>query len=194
MQSIKRLLYSLKRHYGTPIDFYQEIENQPDPTTGKKITSRIKYSIPLGIFIDQTLTLQNPLYRALKQLVGMLDVSKVNIFFDSNDLKSDYIPTIRDYVIIHNQRYEINSIRQVDNNQSYWLTLTEYKGSQLFQQYDILIKDKLTLVQKFYPIHNYRYHEELIDDLLLVETLNTNIVSNQTINDVLEFNEAIQSD
>lgn len=190
MISIKRLLYSLKRRFGTLIDFYREVDTEPDVLTGKRSIIRIKYSIQNGVFLDQTLENINPLNRLLGQLTGTMDVSKVSVLFDAYDFKYDYIPTLKDYVIIHHQRYEISDIFQVDNNQSYYLKLTEFKGSQLFEQFDICIKDKLILVQVNKPIHNYRYHEEVNQQLdLLLDMVNVNIVSNQNINDILEFND-----
>ncbi len=194
MLSIKRLLYSLKRRFGTEIDFYQEVDTESNVLTGKRNTVRTKYSIPNGVFLDQNLLSTNPLNKILGQLTGMMDTSKVTVLFDAFDFEVPYIPTLSDYVIIHHQRYEISEINQVDNDQSYVLKLSEFAGSQLFEQFDILIKDKLTLVQPMQVVHNYTYIESIDQELDVVDILNVNIVSNQSVENTLEFNEAIQSD
>lgn len=147
MINIKRLLYSLKRRFGTCMDFYRETDTVTNIETGLTTFNHCKFHIDDGIFLDQREGVRNPVNKILDQFAGMMDTYDVAILIDGNDFCDNYIPELNDYVIIENQRYEIQNIQEVDENESYFITLTEYVGSEIYEIHDVCINDKLTLFQ-----------------------------------------------
>lgn len=137
MISIKRLLYSLKRRFGKPMDFYREGDGEPNPETGVIVQTRIKYHLEEGIFLDQRKIIRSPLTKVLNQLVGVMKTADVIILVDGDDFCVNFIPLLTDYIIIEHKRYEIQNIRDVDRDQSYQINLVEYKGSEKFEQFDL---------------------------------------------------------
>ncbi len=175
MQSIKRLLYSLKRRFGTPIDFYRELDTQPDILTGQIIQQRFKFHINQGIFLDQTTIGRDPLTKILGQLTGVMEVGNVAILIDASDFprykdKENFKPHLKDYIVIDHQRYEIVTIKEVDDYESLYLTIKEYKGSEIYEHHDIHIKDKLNIIQWIQAPRTHIYLEELSDSLSLDES------------------------
>lgn len=167
MLSIERLLYSLKKRFGQPMDFYREIDSQPDIKTGVINQDRRKYHIEKGIFLDQILENRNPLTKILGQLTGVIDTFEVAILLDGYDFPKHFKPHLKDYVIIEHQRYEIKTIQEVDDRQSLYITLAEYKGSITYEHKDKWVRDKLTIIQILNYTRNRHHIIGIVDELSL---------------------------
>jgi len=187
MLSIERLLYSLKKRFGQPMDFYREIDSQPDIKTGAINQDRRKYHIEKGIFLDQILENRNPLTKILGQLTGVIDTFEVAILLDGYDFPKHFKPHLKDYVIIEHQRYEIKTIQEVDDRQSLYITLAEYKGSITYEHKDKWVRDKLTIIQILNYTRNRHHIIGIVDELSLNGSFHVGDNFHQYISDNIDL-------
>jgi hypothetical protein len=173
LQNVKRLVYSLKRRFGTEMNFYRENDSQPDTESGVIFQDRKKYHIENGVFLEQTAIDYGSLIKVLGQLSGTMEVVNAIILLDGSDFNDEFMPHQKDYVIIKHQRYEIKSVKEVDDFESLLINLVEYKGSETFEIHDRSVKDKLNLVQVLKVVKNHIYLENIVDELSFNETLET---------------------
>jgi hypothetical protein len=190
--SIQRLLYSLKRRFGQRMDFYREIQSQPNILTGKINQEQIKFRIKQGVFLDQILETRSPLTKILGQLSGMIDTFDVAILIDGRDFPKHFKPHLKDYVIVEHQRYEIKTVQEVDDEQSLYITMTEYKGSTTYEQKDKYLKQKLNIIQLVSVEKSHIYVEDLVDELPLDDSIYTFSGIQGYISDVLDLVDGIE--
>jgi hypothetical protein len=194
VQDVRRLLYSMKRRFGTPVDLYHETDSQPNVQTGVITQNRIKVHIPDAVFLDQSMVDRGTLSKILGQLTGVMTTVSAAILIDGSEFTDKFHLALKDYVIIEDQRYEIISIKEIDDFESLYIELTEYKGSIKYDIHDIDIKDKLDVVQVLKSIKNHTYDEYLVDELSvneeieLVNNLTTYIIDTLNITDGIEYN------
>lgn len=192
MLSIERLLYSLKKRFGQSMDFYREIDSQPDIKTGIINQHRDKYHIEKGVFLDQILESRSPLTKILGQLTGVIDTFEVAILLDGYDFPKYFKPHLKDYVIIEHQRYEIKTIQEVDDRQSLYITLAEYKGSVTYEQKDLHVRDKLTIIQILKYVKNRVYEEDIVDELSLNGSFRIGDHFHQYIDDNIDLVDGVE--
>jgi hypothetical protein len=192
MLSIKRLIYSLKKRFGQPMDFYREIDSEPNIQTGIIAQNRIKYHIEKGVFLDQIVEIRNPLTKILGQLAGVIDTFEVAILLDGSDFPKKFKPHLKDYVIIEHQRYEIKSVQEVDDRQSLYITLEEYKGSVTYEQKDIRVKDKLNIIQILNYVKSHKYIEDIVDELPLNQSVEAYDKFHQYLSDAIDFVDGVE--
>jgi hypothetical protein len=153
MITVKRQIYSLKKRFGACADFYREVDGEPDPETGVIAQSRCKFHLDEVVFLDQSSISRGALTKVLNQLAGIQDTIDVALLIDGEDLPYGFIPLLTDYVIIEHQRYDIKTIKQVDDFESLYLELCEYAGSVTYEIRDKWVRDKLTMVEILDVIH-----------------------------------------
>lgn len=133
MLNTKRILYTLKRKYGTPLDLYRETNEVVDLETGKRTRNRDKYFVKKAILLPSKLRYVLP--------IGTFNIVDIEIILDAGDLK--ITPMLTDYIIINHQRYEIVSISQFGHG--YQLALKEWKTSVGYEIHDLKVHGSLHL-------------------------------------------------
>jgi hypothetical protein len=173
MITVKRQIYSLKKRFGTSVDFYREIDGEPDPESGVISQQRFKFRVDEAVYLDQSAITRGILTKVLNQLAGIQDTIDVAILIDGDDLPCGFVPVLTDYVIIDHQRYDIKTIKQVDDYESLYLELCEYSGSITYEIRDKWLKDKLTIVEVLNVIHTSTFVENLNDVVEFTENIST---------------------
>lgn len=173
MITVRRQIYSLKKRFGTCVDFYREIDGEPDPETGVIVQQRFKFHVDEAVFLDQSSITRGVLTKVLNQLAGIQDTVDVAILIDGEDVPYKFVPLLTDYVIIKHQRYDIKTIQQVDDYESLYLELCEYNGSVTYEIHDKWLKDKLTIVEVLNVIHTSTFVENLSDIVEFNENVST---------------------
>ena len=168
----KRVIYTLKRRYGFPLEFYRESEESVDPKTGKRLITRIKHVVKKAIVIPQTASYLNVTIRSMMtyQNVGTMEIVDKEIIVDTKDFPKSYIPDLKDYVIYQQKRYEIKTVTLFDGAIGYYLGLREWKTSQKYEIFDQCRHDKLLVAQKI--IMQQAYNLTLQDTIFLQGSLN----------------------
>lgn len=184
MISIKRLLYGLKKRYGVKVDFYQQSKEAVDILTGRRTVSRTKYHIRRAVYLEQNQNYRNSLLPKANPIIpnsGLVEIDNTELLIDGKDFPKSFTPTVDDYVIINDQRYEIKSIHVLDKDQSYYFLLKEYKGTIKYQIHERFIKDHLQLIHILKPIHTIQWTIILsTDELFFTDVVSFDLLYSNT--------------
>lgn len=138
---VKANLYNLKKHWGSPVEWYQLIDTSMDVTTGLLDTNYKVVKIRKGILLPKQGTrgfkYSLSYLAANKNFVygGYFDSDKRYLIVDVRDLPKDWNVDhnqveYNDKIIIDGQRYSLTKSEDYDYNLAYVLTLTHVKGSE----------------------------------------------------------------
>lgn len=154
LRFIRRVLYSLKRDYGTPMDLYQLISSETNPKTGKVTLDRRRISIRKAIILPSVLarkfSYDLSYIAANKNFTygANYDINSRTVIVEANDLPSDIEIKIDDWVVIENRRYEIKSSERLEHGYGFLLSLKETLGALPLQSLLLSVNNKLHIEQR----------------------------------------------
>lgn len=132
--AMRRVLYSLKREYGSRVDVYKLIETGTNLETGEKtFTSEmhiVRRCIVLPVKILREVSKTVSQIAANKAFVygGTYDAGTRSFILDARDLPPGFEFTNDDYLIYNNRRYEIRSIEEFEQHTGWVLIGLEMRG------------------------------------------------------------------
>ena len=133
-------VYALKTRYGIPVDVYRTT-TVTDLRTGIKTTTYTKTSVPRAI-VDAGKSARLFVQRDLN-MGALFDVNDRDVIVDMADLGDK--PTINDYVVIRNQRYDIKNVVEYETQNAYLLVLRQTKAQKqvlVFDQVSVMVLDQ----------------------------------------------------
>lgn len=145
LRFIKRVIYSLKRQYGGPVDVYQNVIGPTNYETGQRSVTKNKWSIRQAIRLPRDI-MRDALFDQLGNRVfaygNMVQLADRTIIIDWRDLPT-MIGDDNWYVIIDGHHYEIVRAEAFDNNAALFVVLKELTGQALEQVVSIDVTDNI---------------------------------------------------
>lgn len=142
---LRRIMYRLKRDYGSPVDIYYEASDSVDLTTGKRQIIKQKWCVKRGIPLPTAIHRDSVFSAALKsefQYGQSVQLGDKTLLLDRSDLPKDFtLGTENWYMIIDNRRYEVCRVEEYDHRLAYFIVLKELKGAPKGRIIDLTIKD-----------------------------------------------------
>lgn len=130
---IKRVLYRLRHLYGVTASLV-EVSNittnyetgvQEITTTTHTINKIIKLPRQTSSFARTLATL------GILNRGGESDKTVTDFIIDARILPSGVVPSLREqYIIVNEQRFNIKSVEELDDNLGYWLQTEAYEGME----------------------------------------------------------------
>lgn len=136
---IRRVLYTLKKEYGTPMDIYQFISVAIDPKTGKRTAERrriqIRKAIILPSVISRKFSYDLAYIAANKNFTygANYDINSRTVIVEANDIPEGVEIVNDNYVVIEGHRYEIRIVERLEHEYGYLLTIKETTGALPYQ-------------------------------------------------------------
>lgn len=136
----RRVLYKLKRSYGTPVDYYKISSHDVNPETGVKTTVEdvihIRRAIVLRAREFRSFVYDLAFISANKDFTegGFFDPEDRNIILDAKDLPKGFDPNTDDYLIVKNKRYDVSAIQTFEENSAFLITARKLRSGLLVRQ------------------------------------------------------------
>jgi len=136
----RRVLYKLKRSYGTPVDYYQISSHDVDPLTGNKTTvetvTHIRRAIVLRAREFRSFVYDLAYISANKDFTegGYFDPEDRNIILDAKDFIKGFDPNPDDYLIVKNKRYDVSAIQTFEENAAFLITARKLRSGKLVRK------------------------------------------------------------
>ena len=150
---IRRVIYSLKRRYGFPLDIYRILSTTTDRATGKKTQEKVKYYVKRGIVlpnqVQKRFAFDLAYLAANKSFTYGADygANLRDVIIDAKDLPKSFELTINDYIIYDHKRYQIKTFEIAEHNQAYLIRMDQAPGSLPYEQHDASVKSQLDISQ-----------------------------------------------
>lgn len=150
LRFISKVLYKLKRDYGSRVDLYHQVSETVDLTTGVKTVTKEKITVKRAILLP-TVIRSNFAYdlayiAANKNFTygGIFSTDTRDIIIDRGDIKNFTFDDYKNiYIIIDGRRYEITEYKELDYKSAYHLKIKVTQGAQLSQIVDAKIHDRI---------------------------------------------------
>jgi len=127
----------MKRNYGLPVDLYNQTLGETDLETGQKSSTYSKVSIRRAI-VQPARNHRDFVYdlayiSANKDFTtgGFFDAADRRIIVDARDLPSTWVMDADQFVIFNNQRYDIKSFYEFEQDMGYILVVRATIGQKL---------------------------------------------------------------
>ncbi len=140
LKFMKSVLYKLKRSYGMPVDYYQITSHDVNTTTGVKTTVETKTHIRRAVVLRsrefRSFVYDLAYISANKDFTegGFFDPEDRNIIIDTKDLPKGFDPTVDDYLIVKNNRYDVSAIQTFEEGSSFLITARKLRAGLLVRQ------------------------------------------------------------
>ena len=156
----RKIMYSLKKHWSYPLDWYRLISTITDRRTGKKVTDWVKARVRKAILLPKVDTREFKYslsyLAANKNFVygGYFDKSKRYVLIEARDLPDTWtIDTdqveFNDKIIINNDRYELSKAENYDESGAvYIITLTHVKASDAEEYIEVEASNTLEVADE----------------------------------------------
>lgn len=133
---IQQTIYDLKMKFGEPVSVYRVVDSETDYKTGDKSIETIATQIRNAIVLPEDEG------RHILQAVNYISASKAftslgggqwvegqrGFIFDAADLR-DYQPSLTDWILFEEQRYDVQSIEKLATNAG-WLVIAKHVKGQ----------------------------------------------------------------
>lgn len=151
---IRRTLYTLKKEYGFPLALYRRTVSDTDLATGKKTVVKVKYPVKRAILCS-TPSVQRQFEYHLSYVAAnrnfaygaLFDTQNISFLIDAQDLPRGFVPTIDDFVIYNQKRYNVVKMELLDHRLAYFLTLKQLVGAEVNEQLDMRVISCLQIQQ-----------------------------------------------
>lgn len=143
LKFIKRVVYKLKKSYGLPIDYYQMATHTLDTESGTKVITLTKTRIERAIVLRarefRSFVYDLAFISANKDFTtgGFFDPEDRRVIIDASDVAIDFIPTVDDYFIYDNRKYEVKEIQSLESNSAYLLLARRLRGAPITRIEDV---------------------------------------------------------
>jgi len=145
---VKKILYQLKRRFGSLVDLYHVVQVIHDPTTGKDIIIRDKYTIRKAVILPTLLKRQMAEEMGFHSSTGPgFDVATRTIIIDRVDLLKGIEIKNVDYFVIEHERYNIKSVEKLEDNQAMMFVTTHVVGSKTNEIFNSTMKQNMIFNQ-----------------------------------------------
>lgn len=142
---MRRVMYRLKRDYGSPVDIYHETSDGVDLTTGKRTVQKTKWHVRRGVPLPTAIHRDSVFSAALKsefQYGQSVQLGDKTLLLDRGDLPKDFVlGTENWFMIIDNRRYEVSRVEEYEYRLAYFVVLKELKGAPLGRIIEIKVSD-----------------------------------------------------
>ena len=137
LKFVRRVVYKFKRAYGLPVDYYRTESHTTDMESGDKVTvldmTHIRKVVVLRAREFRSFVYDLAYISANKDFTtgGFFDPSDRRIVIDPRDLAVGVIPTVDDYCIFNNSKYEVKEVFDFEDAAMYILLARKVKGSPI---------------------------------------------------------------
>ncbi len=128
---IRRVLYQLKRDYGTPINFNFRISSTIDPKTLQKTVVEDSFRIERGIVLPSNLerafVYSLPMIASNKNFTygALFDVDRRRIMIDARDIPAGEVLDNDMWVIFDGKRYDLEEIHEFEFSSGFMLVVKQ---------------------------------------------------------------------
>lgn len=142
---MRRIMYRLKRDYGSPLDIYYESADSVDLTTGKRNVTKQRWHLRRAVNLPTSIYRDSVFSAALKsqfQYGQSVELGDKTVLIDRKDLPCGVeLGTENWYMIIANRRYEVKRVEEYDPGLAYFVVLKELKGAPLDRFVEVTVCD-----------------------------------------------------
>lgn len=142
---LRRIMYRLKRDYGSPISIYHECSDTVDLETGIRTVKSRSWSLERAVCLPTSIHRNSIFSAALKpefQYGQTVQLGDKTLLIDRTDLPQNLrLGTENWYIIIDYKRYEISRIDEYEGNTAYFVVLKELKGAAPNRTVEILVSE-----------------------------------------------------
>jgi len=136
LKFLKNAIYKMKRSYGLPVSLHKIDQHTVDPETGEKTTV-------LGVIhINKAIILRAREFRSFVYDLAYISANKdftAGGFFDPEDRRAfidkrdlnGYVPTLDDYLIFQNEKWDIIEIQEFENDIAFGFLLRKIRGADI---------------------------------------------------------------
>ena len=136
LNNIRRLIYTLKRRYGTPVDLYNNVVTPGNLETGDKNVTRQVYNIKRAVITPTGVTIAQVFSAAYMKTIGrdfaygsLFDRDIKNIVVDACDLPKNVQPTPEWFAVIHGKRFAVTKVDILEEQAVYGLIVKAIVGT-----------------------------------------------------------------
>ena len=151
---ITRILYRLKRRYGSLVDIVYVTSNTVDRATGVETTTksgvRVQRMIVLPSVIHREFSYDLAYIAAAKNFTygGFFDTSERQFIVDTKDLPIDFEIKVDDYFVYDRVRYDVKKSERFEENRAYFITGKQNLALGVHQPIEIEIVDDMSLTDE----------------------------------------------
>lgn len=153
LRNIRRVLYSLKKGFGVPMDIYQITKSDLDPRTGRQIIERRRIQIRKAILLPTVLarkfSYDLSYIAANKNFTygGQYDIRDRMIIVEASDMPDGLAVKTEDYLVMEGSRYEVKSVEDLEFKYGFIITARETPGAPVNQVIHLKLNNVLNLGQ-----------------------------------------------
>lgn len=138
-------IYSLKRDYGLLVYLHHILSISENEQTGESTVNKIRYTIKKAILLPKELfrTVNDKSNASI--LPSETDVTIQELIIDHKDILIGYEFVASDYFVINNQRYNIISFENIEEELVSVFKIKHMKNSQRNMTFPLDISDELEL-------------------------------------------------
>lgn len=145
------VLYRLKRRHGQSIDLYHKTTQEINTITGKRIITKVKYSIKKAIMLPSQVALKYIDLSGGSQKFsygGFIESDTKVYIIESKYVKGLDFNNVKDfYIVEENKRYDVNEIKEIENHKSLIVIAKHIRNGTVDKIVDLTIKTKLEFIQ-----------------------------------------------
>lgn len=156
---LRRIMYRLKRDYGSPVFIYYEPEDNVNLSTGVRTVTKQRWFVKRGVSLPTEIHRDSVFSSALKpefRYGQSVQLGDKTLLLDRADLPRDVeLGTTNWYMVIDRRRYEVCRVSEYDHRLAYYVVLKELKGAPIDQIVEITVCDRLhveTSADANYPL------------------------------------------
>lgn len=151
---ISKVLYRLKRRYGSPVKLFKRLSSVVNRETGLKEvrTQRVELRrvIVLPSQIDREFSYDLAYIAAAKNFTygGFFDTTERRFIFDTRDLPADFEIEIGMYLVYDQVRYDVKKVERFEESRSFFVTAKQVTGLDLGDEIDVELETEISLTNE----------------------------------------------
>jgi len=151
---IKRIIYRLKRRYGSPINICWRTSSTVDRATGQKTVTkrglRVERIIVLPSVIHREFSYDLAYIAAAKNFTygGFFDTSERRFIVDTRDLPTDFEIKVGYWFVYDGKRYDVKQVERFEENRAFFITGKQSEANDLENVIEVSIVHEISLTNE----------------------------------------------
>jgi hypothetical protein len=153
---IRKVLYRLKRRYGSQVDIIWTTSSTVDRATGDKTVLkdrlRVNRMIVLPSLIHREFSYDLAYIAAAKNFTygGFFDTQERRFIVDTKDLPADFEISVGQYFVYSGKRYDVKQVEEFEEHTAYFITAKQSESVDVDQAVtrEISLLDEVSLTNE----------------------------------------------
>jgi hypothetical protein len=151
---ITKVLYRLKRRYGSVLDIVWRVSSTVNRETGEKVVvrdaHRVMRAIVLPSVIHREFSYDLAYIAAAKNFTygGFFDTTERRFIVDARDLPTDFEIKIGQYLVYDRVRYDVKEVSRFEENRAFFITAKQSEAVETANCIEVSLEDEISLTDE----------------------------------------------